>query len=101
VGALGLQPGVHAVGGTWGALATGFFARAAVNPAGTDGLVFGNLALLAKQGLAVAVTWAFAAGMTYLILKLVDLAIGLRVEEREEAVGLDIGELGEVAYHLA
>jgi ammonium transporter, Amt family len=92
--------GVHGVGGTWGALATGLFAQASVNSAGADGLFFGNPDLFVKQIVAVAVTWIFAGGMTLLILKLIDLVIGLRVPEQEEVLGLDVSQHGEVAYQL-
>jgi|FaiFalDrversion2_1042247.scaffolds.fasta_scaffold01946_3 Amt family ammonium transporter len=91
---------VHGVGGTWGAIATGLFASTAVNPAGADGLVFGNPALLGKQVIAVAATWAFAAGMTFVILKVLDRLIGLRVSPQEEEVGLDLTQHGEAAYKL-
>jgi ammonium transporter, Amt family len=92
--------GVHGVGGTWGALATGLFASTAVNPDGANGLLFGNPGLLVNQIIAVGVTWAFAGGMTFLILKLIDVTIGLRVPEQEEVLGLDVSQHGEMAYQL-
>ena len=92
--------GVHGIGGTWGALATGLFASTAINSTGADGLLFGNPAQLAIQLLAVAVSWIYAGGATFLILKLIDLTIGLRVPEREEALGLDVSQHGEIAYQL-
>ena len=92
--------GVHGIGGTWGALATGLFASTAINSTGADGLLYGNPAQLAIQLLAVAVSWIYAGGATFLILKLIDLAIGLRVPEREEALGLDVRQHGEIAYQL-
>jgi Amt family ammonium transporter len=92
--------GVHGIGGTWGALATGLFASTAINSTGADGLLFGNPAQLAIQLLAVAVSWIYAGGATFLILKLIDLTIGLRVQEREEALGLDVSQHGEIAYQL-
>jgi len=90
--------GVHGVGGTWGALATGLFATLAVNPAGANGLVYGEPDLLWKQGVAAAVTWIYSALATWLILKVVDLTVGLRVAEREEVLGLDATQHGEAAY---
>ncbi|MGA2671532.1 MAG: ammonium transporter [Dehalococcoidia bacterium] len=88
----------HGIGGTWGALATGIFASVAVNPAGANGLIFGNAMQLAKQLLAVAVVWGFAFGVTWVLGKIVDVTIGLRVSATEETVGLDISQHGERAY---
>jgi ammonium transporter, Amt family len=91
---------VHGVGGTWGAIATGIFASAAVNSAGKDGLLYGNPSLFFTQILAVVVTWVFCGVMTFVILKIVDAVIGLRVPEQEEVLGLDISQHGEPAYQL-
>ena len=88
----------HGMGGTWGALATGIFATVAVNSAGANGLITGNLLLIGKQLLAIIVVWAFSFGMTWIIGKLIDVTIGLRVSETEEVVGLDISQHGERAY---
>jgi Amt family ammonium transporter len=88
----------HGIGGTWGALATGIFASIAVNPAGANGLIFGNAMQLARQLLAVAVVWGFAFGVTWVLGKIVDVTIGLRVSATEETVGLDISQHGERAY---
>jgi Amt family ammonium transporter len=92
--------GVHGVGGTWGAIATGLFASSAINSAAADGLLLGNPGQLAIQLVAVGVTWAYAGGMTFLIMKLIDLVIGLRVQEDEEVLGLDTSQHGEMAYQL-
>jgi Amt family ammonium transporter len=92
--------GVHGVGGTWGAIATGLFASTVVNPDAANGLLFGNPSQLGIQLVAVLATWVWAGGMTFVILKLIDLAIGLRVPEREEALGLDVSQHGETAYQL-
>jgi Amt family ammonium transporter len=92
--------GVHGVGGTWGALATGLFATVAVNETAANGLFFGDPAQFIKQLVAVAVVWVYSAGVTWLILKVIDVTIGLRVEEREEVLGLDSTQHGEVAYQL-
>ncbi|MFN8593574.1 MAG: ammonium transporter [Thermomicrobiales bacterium] len=91
---------VHGVGGIWGALATGLFASKAVNPAGNDGLIYGNPEQLVKQAVAVAAVAAFTAVVTWVILKLIDVTIGLRVPEQEEVLGLDSTTHGEVAYQL-
>lgn len=88
----------HGMGGTWGALATGIFASVAVNSAGADGAIFGNFPQLAKQLAGVAAVWAFAFGATWILGKLVDVTIGLRVPAAEETVGLDISQHGERAY---
>lgn len=90
--------GVHGVGGTFGTLATGIFAEKAVNPAGADGLLFGNLHLFMVQCLLVAVAVAFAVVMTFIIYKIVDFLIGMRVEENNEIVGLDLTQQSEAAY---
>ncbi|MEW6034226.1 MAG: ammonium transporter [Chloroflexota bacterium] len=89
---------VHGVGGTWGAIATGLFASLAVNPAGADGLFYGNAALLGKQAIAVGVSWAYSFAVTFAILWVLDKLMGLRASEEEEAVGLDYSQHGEQAY---
>ncbi|WP_035107870.1 ammonium transporter [Desulfovirgula thermocuniculi] len=90
--------GVHGVGGTWGALATGLFASKAVNPAGADGLFFGNPAQMWPQFIGVVATWAFAAVLTLIILKLIGAVLPLRVSAEEEEQGLDLTLHGEDAY---
>jgi len=90
--------GVHGVGGTWGALATGLFASKAVNGAGADGLLFGNPAQLALQAAGVLVTITFAAVSTLVLLKLVALFTRLRASGEEEELGLDLTIHGEDAY---
>ena len=90
--------GVHGVGGTWGALATGLFATLAVNSTGANGLFYGSPGQLASQAIAVASSWIWAAAITWVILKLVDVTIGLRVEPEEELAGLDDSVHGEAAY---
>lgn len=88
----------HGIGGTWGALATGIFASVAVNSAGGDGLISGSATQLARQLLGVAVVWGFAFGVTWVVAKIVDITVGLRVRAAEETVGLDISQHGERAY---
>jgi len=90
--------GVHCVGGMWGALATGLFASKIVNPAGSNGLFFGNPKQFLVQLLAVGVTLVYTGVATLVIYKLVDLIIGIRVTEKEEAMGLDITQHHERAY---
>ena len=89
---------VHGIGGIWGALATGIFSSAAVNSAGTDGLIYGNAGPLLWQLVSVAAVTAYAFAMSWGIGKLLDLTLGLRVKETEETVGLDISQHGERAY---
>ena len=88
----------HGMGGTWGALATGIFASATVNAAATDGLIYGSALLLTKQLTAVAVVWVFAFAGTWILAKIINAVIGLRVKSEEEMVGLDISQHGEKAY---
>ena len=93
--------GVHMVGGIVGALLLGIFSTAAVNEFGADGLIAGGgLALLGKQLIAVGVTLVFAFVVTYIIAKLVDATIGLRVTEEDEISGLDLAQHAEVGYSL-
>ncbi len=92
--------GVHGVGGTWGALATGVFATKLVNEAGGDGLLYGNPKQLGIQLLAVVVTWVLGFVMTTVILKVLDGIMGLRVTDEEEAAGLDLSQHSETAYTL-
>ena len=90
--------GVHGVGGALGALLTGVLASTAVNPGGADGLLFGNPGQLWIQFVSVAVTAVYCGGATYILLKIVDAVIGLRVTEDDEQVGLDLSQHGETAY---
>ncbi len=90
--------GIHGVGGIWGALATGLFASKAVNAAGADGLFYGNPGQLGIQAMAVVVSVVFAFVGTFVILKLVDGLVGLRVSEDAERMGLDLSQHDERAY---
>ena len=90
--------GVHGAGGLAGALLTGVFASTAVNPAGADGLLAGNAALLGKQVLAALAPLVWTAAMTAVILKAIEATIGLRVRAEEEASGLDLSQHAESAY---
>jgi len=92
--------GIHGLGGTWGALATGLFASKAVNPDGANGLFFGNPGQLWVQFLSVLVTCAFAFVMSVGILKILDRTMGLKVSDEEEVRGLDITQHSETAYSL-
>lgn len=99
--------GVHGAGGTLGALLTGVFATSAVNPIFKDaqgrtlasGLIEGNAHQLVNQLVGVAIAWVLAIVGTLIILKVVDLAIGLRVTEDHEVQGLDLSQHGEEGYY--
>ena len=90
--------GVHGVGGTWGALATGLFASKAVNAAGNDGLFFGNPGQLWIQFISVVVTLILAFVGTYILLSIVKAIMGLRIADDEERMGLDLSQHNERAY---
>jgi Amt family ammonium transporter len=100
--------GVHGVGGTIGAILTGVFASRAINPIFKDAqgnatglsLVDGNAGQLLNQFVGVVIGWALAAVGTLVILKVVDLAVGLRVPEDHEIQGLDLSQHGEEGYNF-
>jgi len=99
--------GVHGAGGTLGALLTGVFAVSVVNPIFKDaqgntvasGVIEGNSHQLLNQLVGVAIAWALAIVGTLVILKVVDVTIGLRVPEEEEVQGLDLSQHGEEGYY--
>ena len=90
--------GVHGVGGTWGAIATGLFACKAIGE--KDGLFFGNAAQLGTQVVAVLATIIYSFVVTLIILYIVKAILGLRVTEEEEVIGVDTSAHGESAYNL-
>lgn len=92
--------GIHGLGGVWGALATGLFASTAVNSGGANGLFFGNPAQFGIQLVSVIATFAFVAVVTYILLKIVDTLVGLRVSSDEEEQGLDVSQHSESGYQL-
>ena len=92
--------GVHGMGGLWGALATGLFATKAVNAAGNNGLFYGNPGQFIVQLKASLITLVFSFVVSFILLKLVDLIVGLRVSEHEERVGLDLTQHKEVGYTM-
>lgn len=89
---------VHGVTGIVGALAIGILATQVVNPAGPNGLLFGNPMQFAIQALGVGVAGALGFGGTVVIMKIIDKTIGLKVKEEEEDIGLDITQHAERAY---
>ncbi|MBF8260280.1 MAG: Ammonium transporter [Actinobacteria bacterium] len=91
--------GVHCVGGTLGTLATGLFATTAVNAAGANGLFYGNPKQLAIQALGAGVILVYSFLVSYLLLKVLDRAMGLRVTDENEVMGLDLSQHGEAGYN--
>jgi Amt family ammonium transporter len=92
--------GVHGIGGIFGALITGVFATKAVNEAGQDGLLYGNPGQLKIQFIAVSVSVVYAVVLTYVILKIIDATLGLRVDRNDEIEGLDSVLHGEDGYAM-
>ncbi|WP_442936818.1 ammonium transporter [Nostoc sp.] len=90
---------VHGVGGTVGAILTAVFATTQVNGGGKDGVLRGNFGELGVELVAIAVAYAIAGVGTWIILKVIDATIGLRVKEEAELQGLDINEHGEEGYN--
>jgi len=92
--------GIHGLGGTFGALATGLFATKAVNELGNDGLFYGNPEQLWIQFVSVVATWVFCFVMTLILFKIVDVMVGIRVSQDDEIKGLDVSQHSEVGYQL-
>ncbi len=90
--------GVHGIGGIFGALATGIFADKAIN--GCDGLLYGNPGQFLLQVKAVLVTVVYSAVVSFILFKLVDKLVGLRVSEHEERIGLDLTQHKEAGYTM-
>jgi len=88
----------HGIGGIWGIIATGIFAQKALNPAGANGLLFGNPHFFFIQLLTVVVVAGFSFVVSYLLAKIVDTMFSLRAKDNEENVGLDIAQHGESVY---
>ena len=92
--------GVHGISGIWGTLATGLFATKAINAVGPNGLLAGNPRQFTIQLIAVVVTVVYVLVVTLVIYKVVDLIIGVRVVEVDEAIGLDLTQHNERAYTM-
>ena len=90
--------GVHGVGGAWGTIATGLFAEKAVNAAGADGLFFGGLHQFLVQLMLVGVTVLYAGVVTFILFKIVDALLGMKVDKKSEILGLDLSQQCESAY---
>ena len=99
--------GVHGAGGTLGAVLTGIFASSVINPIFKDsqgnvlpsGLLEGNAHQLLNQLVGVVIAWALAIVGTLVILKIVDMTVGLRVSQEHEVLGLDLSQHGEEGYY--
>lgn len=91
--------GIHGVGGVTGTLLLGIFASTSVNPGGVDGVIAGSFTQLFIQMLGILVVCGYAYVVSWIILKVVDMLIGLRVSTEEETQGLDFSEHSETAYN--
>lgn len=92
--------GVHCIGGIWGAIATGIFASKAVNSAGADGALLGNVGLVWTQCIAVGITILYSATVTWIICFVIDKTVGMRVSQEDEVMGLDLTQHHERAYTI-
>lgn len=91
--------GCHGIGGVWGGIATGLFAKTSINSvARWDGLIFGNVHLFVAQVLSIIITAAVAVVGTLICIGIIHIFTPLRVDQKEEALGLDISQHGENAY---
>ena len=90
--------GVHGVGGAWGALMTGIFATKAINPAGANGLLFGNPKQLLIQAAGIGITLVYSFVVSFIIFKLIDMTMGLRAVADDERIGLDLSQHHEAGY---
>ena len=90
--------GVHGVCGFLGAVLTGVFAEKAWNPAGQDGIWSGNVGLVVEQLIGLVAAGIFAAVVSYVLLKVIDVTVGLRATTEDEQDGLDVSQHGEQAY---
>ncbi|WP_160678161.1 ammonium transporter [Clostridium sp. C8-1-8] len=90
--------GCHGIGGIWGGIATGIFASKAMNSAGADGLIHGNIKLLGAQLVAILATIAYSVIITFIILKVMNAVSPIRVKSEDEQAGLDVSQHGEEAY---
>lgn len=91
--------GIHGVGGVTGTLLLGIFASTSVNPGGVDGVIAGSFTQLFIQMLGILIVCGYAFVVSWIILKVVDMLIGLRVSTEEETQGLDFSEHSETAYN--
>lgn len=92
--------GCHGIAGMWGAVATAIFATKAVNPNGANGVLLGNFDLLKAHLIAIGAVALYAAGATFVILKVIGLFVKLRTDDEAENTGLDYSLHGETAYNM-
>ncbi|MCH4187729.1 MAG: ammonium transporter [Megasphaera sp.] len=93
--------GIHGIGGTWGSIATGLWATTEVNPAGANGLFYGETHLLFAQLISTLIAYALAIAGTFILYKLISTFMKVRADKNEEIAGLDITEHDERAYNQA
>lgn len=91
--------GCHGIGGIWGAIATALFATKSVNPAGANGVFYGNFKLLGVHLIAIAACALYTAVATFVILKVINIFVKIRTVKDEETAGLDFSLHGETAYN--
>ncbi len=92
--------GVHGVGGTIGTIGAGLLASTAINAAGSDGLFFGNVQTLIIQLKGIGIVAAYSVGVTFVLLKIIEKTIGLRVHDEHELLGLDLSQHSEEGYRM-
>ncbi|GBE04695.1 ammonium transporter NrgA [bacterium BMS3Abin10] len=92
--------GVHGIGGIWGVLAVGLFASTAINPDGVNGLFFGNPAQIGIQAIGIVAVLLYSLVVTWVILKILDVLLGLRVSVKDEIMGLDLSQHSESGYTI-
>ncbi|MDR0605302.1 MAG: ammonium transporter [Bacteroidales bacterium] len=90
--------GVHGIGGLLGTILLGVFASKAVNPAGSDGLMFGDAVFFGKEVVAVVASCVYAFVFTYIMLWIINKITPVRVSEQDELIGIDMAIHGEKAY---
>lgn len=93
--------GIHGLGGTWGSIATGIWATTAVNPAGANGLYYGETSLFTAQIISTIIAYALAIIGSFILYKIVSAFMTIRADETEEVLGLDISLHGERGYGAA
>jgi Amt family ammonium transporter len=93
--------GVHGIGGTTGTIGAGLLASLAINSGGADGLFFGNPGTLMVQLKAIGAVALYSVGITFVLLKVLDKTVGLRINEEHEVQGLDLTQHSEEGYYLS
>lgn len=91
--------GIHGIGGTWGAIATGIWATTEINEAGANGLLYGETDLFVAQLISIVVAYALAVVGTFIIYKVLSAVMEMRLDKNAETMGIDISEHGESGYN--